>query len=99
MQLEQASEQLAQLGHPTRLAIYRLLIRAGRTGLIVGDIARELSIANSTLTHHLSHMRQVGLISQEKSQQKRFCIANVDNFRQLIHFLEDECCVDGNETC
>ena len=99
MKLEQASKKLAQLGHPSRLAIYRLLIRAGHSGMIVGDIARKLSIPNSTLTHHLNKMIQVGIISQERNKQHRYCKANINDFKNLINFLNDECCMDGNGSC
>ena len=99
MKLEQAAKQLAQLGHPSRLSIYRLLIRAGRTGLVVGDIAKHLSIPNSTLTHHLGKMMDAGLLVQQKHKQSRICIAQVDNFKQLITFLQHDCCADSNESC
>ena len=40
--LEKISERLDALGNPTRLAIYRLLVRAGDKGLPVGDIQGKM---------------------------------------------------------
>ncbi len=99
MQIEMASQQLAQLGHPVRLQIYRLLIRSGSKGLVVGEIAKNLNIPNSTLTHHLNKMIQVELIFQIKNKQHRYCQANIKNFKKLMHFLQDECCIDSHEEC
>ena len=59
-----ANAQLARLakaiGHPTRLAIVRLLVRSN--GCIVGDIVDELPLAQSTISQHLKQLKQAGLI-------------------------------------
>ena len=44
----------AALGHEARLAIVRLLLSAHPTGLVVGEIQRELEMPASTLSHHRS---------------------------------------------
>jgi DNA-binding transcriptional ArsR family regulator len=56
---------LAALGHDTRLAIFRLLVRAGEEGLNVGEIGQHLDQAPSTLAHHLSALVEAGLVVQE----------------------------------
>src|SRR3546814_7960903 len=57
---------LAALGHEARLAIYRLLVRAGEEGLNVGEIAAHLKMPASTLAHHLSTLVAAGLVIQER---------------------------------
>lgn len=42
MNVEVAAKQLEALGNPTRLAIYRTLVRAGDTGLPVGQVQERL---------------------------------------------------------
>ena len=44
-----AARCLAELGHPHRLQIFRLLIRAGQGGLSVGEIQSELGIPKSPI--------------------------------------------------
>ncbi len=44
MKLNAASERLAALGHETRLAIFRLLVQAGDTGVNAGLIGKKLDI-------------------------------------------------------
>lgn len=53
--------QLAKaLGHPTRVAIIRLLARY--EGCIVGDIVDQLPLAQSTVSQHLKQLKEAGLI-------------------------------------
>jgi len=49
MKLEQAAKQLEALGNPTRLILYRTLVRAGEAGRPVGYLQESLGIAASTL--------------------------------------------------
>ena len=51
------------LGHPTRVAIVRLLIR--RDGCIVGDIVDELPLAQSTVSQHLKKLKDAEIIRGE----------------------------------
>src|SRR5437762_2265549 len=92
--LEDAAARLEALGNPTRLAIYRLLVRAGDGGLPVGELQRRLDAAASTLSHHLRMLVVVGLVSQERRKTTLVCRANYDTMKGLISFLVDECCAD-----
>ncbi|MDA4175031.1 helix-turn-helix domain-containing protein, partial [Escherichia coli] len=42
MDLNTAANALRELGHPTRLSIYRELVRAGHEGLPVGELQKHL---------------------------------------------------------
>ena len=68
MKLEDAAETLAQLGNPTRLEVVRYLVKAGPSGVPVGSIQRQLKIPASTLTHHLKHLKGVGLLMQKREK-------------------------------
>ena len=91
--LEQASLLMAELGNQTRLRIVRLLVEAGVGGLPVGDIQRELDVPASTLSHHLSHLRNVGLISQKRQRTTLLCCVDFARIDAMIRFLTDQCCV------
>ena len=54
--VEKAAKQLEALGNPTRLKVYRALVRAGDDGLPVGRLQEKLEIAASTLSHHLHRL-------------------------------------------
>ena len=64
MKLDDAAAHLEALGNPTRLKIYRALVRAGETGMPVGKLQDRLKIAPSTLSHHIKTLVTVGLIAQ-----------------------------------
>jgi len=83
---------LAALGHEARLAISRLLVRAGDDGLNVGEIAAHLKIPASTLAHHLSTLVAAGLVIQERQGREVVNRADYDAMRRTVGFLTDKCC-------
>jgi DNA-binding transcriptional ArsR family regulator len=95
MKLEQAAKQLEALGNPTRLNLYRTLVRAGDAGRPVGYLQESLGIAASTLSHHLHRLILTGLVSQERQATTLICRANYSIMNELIGFLADECCADA----
>lgn len=93
--LEQTAARLDALGNPTRLALYRLLVRAGQPGLSVGEIQRKLDVPASTLSHHLKHLVMVGLVERAKNGTTHHCAANYDAMNEVLSFLANECCADA----
>ncbi|WP_127070960.1 ArsR/SmtB family transcription factor [Pelagibacterium lentulum] len=97
MDLEQAASQLEALGNPTRLTIYRVLVRAGAEGMPVGRIQERLGIPASTLSHHCKRLVETGLIGQERQATSLICRAQYPAMQALIDFLSDQCCVEGSQ--
>jgi ArsR family transcriptional regulator, arsenate/arsenite/antimonite-responsive transcriptional repressor len=95
MKLEKAAKQLEALGSPTRLQVYRMLVRAGGGGLPVGRLQERLGIAASTLSHHLHRLILTGLVTQERQATTLICRANYPAMDTLLGFLADECCADA----
>jgi ArsR family transcriptional regulator, arsenate/arsenite/antimonite-responsive transcriptional repressor len=95
MKVEQVAAQLEALGNPTRLKVYRALVRAGEEGLPVGRLQKKIGIAGSTLSHHLRRLIVTGLITQERQMTTLICRANYPAMDALVGFLVDECCVDA----
>ena len=94
MKLDDAAAHLEALGNPTRLKIYRALVRAGDAGLSVGRLQEKLKIAPSTLSHHIKTLMVVGLINQVRDATTLVCHANYDVMRDLVGFLVAECCTE-----
>ncbi|MBN8945266.1 MAG: helix-turn-helix transcriptional regulator [Rhizobiales bacterium] len=99
MDIDIASASLEALGNPTRLRIYRTLVRAGHAGMSVGKLQTSLDVAASTLSHHLKTLLIVGLIAQERQATTLICRANYDVMRGLVDFLVEECCADAEGAC
>jgi ArsR family transcriptional regulator, arsenate/arsenite/antimonite-responsive transcriptional repressor len=95
MNLEQAAKQLEAIGNPTRLQVYRTLVRAGHAGLPVGRLQESLGIPASTLSHHLQRLIVTGLVTQQRQATTLICRANYPAMDSLIGFLVDECCADA----
>jgi DNA-binding transcriptional ArsR family regulator len=95
MKLEKAAKQLEALGNPTRLQVYRALVRAGDAGCPVGRLQGRLKIAPSTLSHHLHRLILTGLVTQERQATTLICRANYPVMRDLLGFLTEECCAES----
>ena len=89
---QQAARCLEKLGNPTRLEVFRLLVKAGSEGLPVGDIQDHLGIPASTLSHHLAHLVNAGLVHQEREGRVLRCRSDYALMDQVIDFLTEECC-------
>jgi ArsR family transcriptional regulator len=89
---DNAAALLSQLGNKTRLKIVRELVRAGNTGMAVGEIQKKLGTPNSTLSHHINHLRAVGLIRQTRESTILRCFIEFNKIQAIIDFLTEECC-------
>ncbi len=83
---------LSALGHPARLALFRLLVRAEPDGLSVNEIAAHLDIPLSTLAHHLRSLKQAGLITQTRDGRETQTRADLQTLRGALNFVISECC-------
>ena len=92
MEIKQATESLAALGHETRLAIFRHLVQAGPEGINAGLICEKLDIPPATLSFHLAHLSRVGLINGRQEGRFIFYIADYAAMDELLGYLTDNCC-------
>ena len=94
MQIDIAAKRLAELGHVTRLQIFRYLVKGGRQGVPVGEIQAALEVPGSTLSHHITRLVSVGLVEQRREGRTLYCVPQYDQLLHLIGFLQDECCIN-----
>lgn len=97
MNIEIIAKALKELGHPTRLAIFKRLVKSGNQGIAVGVVQEELKIPGSTLSHHISSLASAGLITQRREGRTLYCVVEYSKLENVIQFLQDECCADENE--
>jgi ArsR family transcriptional regulator len=91
---EDAARCLAELGHPHRLQIFRVLIQAGEDGLPVGAIQQALGVPKSTLAHHIAQLVAAGLMTQSREGRIQRCRVDAVRGQALLNFLISDCC-DG----
>src|SRR6056297_4002793 len=84
--------RLSTLGHPQRLAIFRLLMRRYPDRVPAGELAGALGLKPSTLSAYLSALTQAGLVHQERAATSlRYSIAMTE-VRRTLDYLMLDCC-------
>jgi DNA-binding transcriptional ArsR family regulator len=99
MELNTATRRLHALAQDSRLAVFRLLVRAGGQGVAAGDIARELGVAPNTLSAHLSVLANAGLVSSRRESRSIIYAADYAGMSDLMAFLVEDCCQGRAELC
>jgi len=99
VQDNQVAKKLAVLGHPIRLAIIRLLVRAGPSGLPAGAMGRELDTAPNALTFHLQKLAHAGLVNSQRNGQFIVYRAEFDELLDVVDRLVGACCAESREKC
>jgi DNA-binding transcriptional ArsR family regulator len=90
---------LAALGQPSRLAIFRLLMRAEPDGLPAGAIAEQIGCPHNTLSSHLAILARCGLVRGTRDGRSIIYRADVEGIRGLVAFLVTDCCDGHAELC
>jgi DNA-binding transcriptional ArsR family regulator len=99
MEHENAVRALAALAHDTRLAVYRLLVQQGPSGMSAGEIAVALDLAPATLSFHLKELAHARLVSARQAGRFVFYAADFDAMGALVGFLTENCCASDGASC
>ena len=99
MESKLALSQLSALAQENRLAVFRLLVKAGRDGLPAGEIASALGVPPNTLSAQLSILSNANLIEGTRQGRSIIYTANYDAISGLIVFLMEDCCQGRKEIC
>lgn len=94
-----AVEALSALAHEGRLAVFRLLVRAGADGVAAGDIARKLHILPNTLSASLTVLSHAGLIIARREGRSVIYSADYSRMSKLLGFLMEDCCNGDAAIC
>ena len=94
-----AQQALSALAQETRLAIFRMLVRAGPRGLTAGEIAGELAAAPATLSFHFRTLVSAGLLEMRQEGRYVRYLARMAAMGALIEFLTEACCEGDPEGC
>ncbi len=92
MESAEAIAALGSLAQETRLDAFRALIKAGPEGLPASAIAEVLDVPATTLSFHLNHLMQAGLIARRRDGRWLWYSARYDTVEALIGFLMKDCC-------
>lgn len=87
------------LASSVRLDVFRLLVKAGPSGLVAGEISTALALPATNLSFHLkalSHAQLASVVQEGRFQRYR---ANMALMQALVHYLTAECCAGHPEQC
>jgi ArsR family transcriptional regulator len=99
MESEETVLTLAALAQPTRLEVFRLLVRHEPKGLAAGDIARALAVPQNTMSAHLAVLSRAGLISAKRFSRSIIYRAELSHLREVMLFMLRDCCEGRPEIC
>lgn len=92
METHQALEALRALSQDSRLAAFRLLVRAGPAGLSVGKLRERLGLPPATLSAHLNVLRAAGLAIDTREGRVIRVRAHYPQMNALLAYLTENCC-------
>ncbi len=87
MESNRAALAFATLGHPGRLAVFRLLMRFAPRGVRPTEIAAALGLRQNTLSHHLAALSAAGLVTIERRGRSLYHAADLETAEALIGYL------------
>jgi ArsR family transcriptional regulator len=99
MESENAILALAALAQPTRLDVFRLLVKHGPEGLAAGDIARALAVPQNTMSSHLGVLSRAGLVSAQRFSRSIVYRADLTHLQAVMLFMLRDCCDGRPEIC
>ncbi|SFL09720.1 ArsR/SmtB family transcription factor [Shimia haliotis] len=99
MEKKSALTAFAALSQETRLDVFRLLIEAGESGLVAGDIAETLNVKQNTLSANLSVLLNAGLVKNQREGRTIRYFANTEGLQGLLGFLLEDCCGGRPDLC
>ena len=99
MDTGQAIGALGALAQETRLAIFRLLVRSGPSGLPAGAIADALNVPASSLSFHLAQLSHAGLVAQQRRSRQIIYAIAFDTMNELMAYLTENCCQGAAASC
>ena len=99
MESKSAVNMLSALGHEGRLAIFRLLVKAGPDGIAAGEIARTLDVLPNSLSANLNVLSNAGLITPRREGRSIIYSADYGAMSGMLGFLMEDCCNGAPEIC
>ena len=99
MESEDAILTLAALAQPTRLDVFKLLVKGEPDGPAAGDIARALVVPQNTMSSHLSILSRAGLVSARRFGRSIVYRADLERLQAVMLFMLNDCCDGRPEIC
>jgi len=88
----QVALRLKALADPVRVKIMSLLFSSPAGEEISGDLAGALGLSESTVSHHLTQLRNAGLVESDRRGMNVFHRGRRDALGAICAVLDPNCC-------
>lgn len=92
MDIQNAIILFDALSQETRLHAFRLLVKAGPDGVPAGRLSAEIGIPQNTMSFHLNHLANAGIVISKREGRSIIYSANYEAMSDLIKFMVSDCC-------
>ncbi len=99
MKINVAVVALAALAQESRLAIFRILVQAGKEGLAAGVLGDQLGVPPATMSFHLKTLSHAKLVKSRTEGRYVIYSANYAEMDKLIAYLTEHCCAGDATQC
>lgn len=97
MESNTAIKRLSALAQEGRLAVFKLLVKAGREGIAAGEAARALDMPPNTLSAQLTILANADLVKSRRAGRSIIYVANYEGMSELLVYLMEDCCQGRSE--
>lgn len=94
-----ALSAFAALSQPTRLDVFRLLVKAGENGIPAGLIGEKLGVRQNTMSANLNILANAKLIRSQREGRSIRYFVDFNGLRGLLGFLLEDCCGGRRDLC
>jgi DNA-binding transcriptional ArsR family regulator len=99
MEMNSAIEAFGALAQPTRLAVFRMLVKAGAKGVCSGELGESLNVRANTMSTNLAVLQRAGLVRSEREGRSIRYFADMAGIGKLLGYLMEDCCGGKPELC
>ena len=92
MEINEAILAFDALSQETRLKVFRLLVEYGPAGTPAGTLSDALGVPHNTLSFHLFHLTNAGLVFSRREGRSIIYSPNFEFFNNLIRYMVEDCC-------
>jgi ArsR family transcriptional regulator, arsenate/arsenite/antimonite-responsive transcriptional repressor len=78
---------LRALGHPARIAIYKLLMNKNHQSCL--EIVEQIPLAQATVSQHLAELKRAGLLFDKKVSNKVYYSIYKENIPKINNMIKD----------
>ncbi len=93
------TQALTALGHPGRLAVFRLLARRAPDGVRPSEIAEALDLKPNTLSVYVTQLARAGLVTSLRDGKSVYYSIDLLRVGELVRYLVEDCCRGRPELC